>query len=86
MAVSVARPGVMLYAWEASLNDDNQLTIVVTWQVPVPGGVDYVRSTPISGMDPADFALVVFSDLTDSADTEIAAAGYTLTGTWPTVT
>jgi hypothetical protein len=74
-----------LYAWEASLDGEGLLSITVTWQVPVPGGFEYVRDTPIVAMNPGDFTLLVFSDITPTADTTLAAAGYTLTGVWPTV-
>jgi len=84
--MAVARTDVRLYAWEASLDDAGLLTITVTWQVPEPGGMNYVRDTPISAMNPDDFALLVFSDLTGTADTTLTAAGYTLTGSWPTIT
>lgn len=86
MATNVAKEAVGAYAFEVVKDDEDLVTIVMTWKVPYTGGFELVRSRPIVDMPIEEIATIVFEDLTDAAETDITAAGYTLTGDWPDVT
>jgi len=84
--MDVDRADIRAYAFEILITPEGVLTINMTWKVPTMGGFELVRDTPIAAIQDTDWALAVFSDLTPTAETAIEGAGYTLTGTWPSVT